>query len=854
MTKKLNIFVCSYFEKEISTVLQAKEFSEISLTLLSTKCGHPSAQINEKDSILKSLKSDECIHVLGSCCLTNITSKDDIPGQLCVSKFAQCSYMFGNQEFIDKYIREGYYIITPGWLSKWRLQISNWGFDEDSAKEFFAESAKKLILLDTGIDSNSEQDLKDFSSFVNLPYEITPVGLDYIKLIISNIVLEWKLKSERKKHDDILKSNQKTITDHAMTLDLLNSLTKSLSEKEIVAKVFELYTMLFAPKAVYFQPFKDNIEGAVVSYPTGKSCSEKINNILANINSDQLWTETDNGFLIKVRHLEETLAYILLDGLLIKDIQSKYRELALSIATVCGLALTNARKYQLLKRTRILLESCIESPKDMIILSIDTNFKYLYFNKAYQTFMKNIHNVDIKIGMNLLDCISNKKYRKKVKANFDRALSGKTHTVNENYEDTELKYYETYYNPIKSKENEIIGATAFANNITKRMQMQKQLQIHQRMESLGTLAGGIAHDFNNILVGILGNLDLLSLNADNFTEDQKSILNSAQESSDRAATLISQIQTLSRGGSQPSELLDIYDISTEVFTLLEGTTDRLIEKQNNLEKGKFFVNAVSSEIQQVLLNLGVNSSEAIMERGVKKGDYISLSAEDYHASESDPLGLSEGEYIHLTFEDNGVGMSQEVLEQAFDPLFTTKDNYTKKGQGLGLAMVYNIVSRKCKGQINIESLVGKGTAFHIYLPKAKVEATPENITNIEMKGGNETILIIDDEPMIISLTERLLTDNGYTILNASDGKEGLDIFKEQKDNIDLVLLDLNLPEMSGEQVFQEMSIIKPDVKVVILSGQREEMFIEGVLSKAKDRISKPFKLQKLVQTVRTVLD
>ncbi|MCP4724428.1 MAG: PAS domain S-box protein, partial [bacterium] len=256
-------------------------------------------------------------------------------------------------------------------------------------------------------------------------------------------------------------------------------------------------------------------------------------------------------------------------------------------------------------------------------------------------------------------------------------------------------------------------------DITERRQLEEQLQIRQRMDSLGTLAGGIAHDFNNILVGIMGNIDLLLLEADMLSDLQKESLNDAMISCERAANLIRQFQVLSRGAIRGKSTVDIYDISVEVFSLLKETTDRLITKQIRFNKDEYFVTADSGELHQVLLNLATNSAQAIEERGAEKGAFIRIKAEDYESGGADKTGLAEGNYIHISFEDSGIGMSDEVMKKAFDPMFTTKEIGVKKGQGLGLAMVYNIITRINNGHVYIDSKEGKGTTFHIYLPKTQ---------------------------------------------------------------------------------------------------------------------------------------
>ena len=254
------------------------------------------------------------------------------------------------------------------------------------------------------------------------------------------------------------------------------------------------------------------------------------------------------------------------------------------------------------------------------------------------------------------------------------------------------------------------------------------------------------------------------------------------------------------------------------------------------------------------MNLGTNSAHAIEERGIKQGDYINISAEEYNAQSEDATGLPAGEYVHILFEDNGLGMPDDIKSKAFDPLFTTKEKGTQKGQGLGLAMVYNIITQKHNGHITIDSVEGKGTTFHIYLPKADPGEQLATEDLIETAGGHETILVIEDEKIIRNLVKRILKKYGYNVLTSSDGKKGLEVYKENKDSIDIILLDLTMPEMSGQMVFEEMLKIDPNVKVMISSGHGEEETRKGILSLAKGYVKKPYKIDELARSIRSILD
>ncbi|MFC1607990.1 response regulator [Candidatus Latescibacterota bacterium] len=383
-----------------------------------------------------------------------------------------------------------------------------------------------------------------------------------------------------------------------------------------------------------------------------------------------------------------------------------------------------------------------------------------------------------------------------------------------------------------------------------RQNLEEQLQIRQRIDSLGTLAGGIAHDINNLLVAIMGNVDLVRTNQNTLTQHQKDHIERAFHSCQIAANLIKDIQKFSKNIIFEKSNLDLYDIAENSFDMLRRTTDKLIEKKIEFKPGQIQVLANYDHLHQVFMNLGMNSIQAIEERGKHHGDFIRIMAKEYCYEKNNKMGLQDGEYIHILFEDNGQGMSDEVKKKAFDPLFTTRRG-VQKGQGLGLAMVYNII-RKLDGYIDIETEEGKGTTFHLYLPKASACEKPEVIEGVDIKGGNETVLIVEDEASVREFVTDTLHMYGYNVLTAEDGLEGVETYKAHQNEIDLVLLDLTMPIMSGEMAFRKILEVKPDVKVIITSGHSEEEMMK--ITRVKGHIKKPYRITELIKIISKVLN
>lgn len=406
--------------------------------------------------------------------------------------------------------------------------------------------------------------------------------------------------------------------------------------------------------------------------------------------------------------------------------------------------------------------------------------------------------------------------------------------------------------PIYDVEGAITGVQGIFEDISEQKRLEEQAQIRQRMDSLGVLAGGIAHDFNNILAGIMGNLDLILMDADSLRENHRNYIREAYETSRHAAKLVKDFQTLTTRSISEVKSIDIHEIARDVFSLLERTTDKLIEKRIAFEPEKFYVKGQAGQLHQLILNLGTNAAHAITAKGVSKGDFMEITAAQALMLPSGAEGHSPDDYIHITFSDSGIGMSDEVKVRIFEPLFTTKERGTQKGQGLGLAMVYNIVTMNHNGFIDVDSIPGSGTTFNIYLPKGGPTVAAFIDTSTVSVDGTETILILEDEKAVRTMLQRALERFGYSVYSASNGEEGLEILSAYLDIIDLIVLDLTMPVMSGGMFLEKALKINPDVRVIISSGHSEKEHEKYI--NAKGMITKPYQIEDILRLIRKVLD
>lgn len=381
--------------------------------------------------------------------------------------------------------------------------------------------------------------------------------------------------------------------------------------------------------------------------------------------------------------------------------------------------------------------------------------------------------------------------------------------------------------------------------------LEQQLRHSQKMEAVGTLAGGIAHDFNNLLLAVQGYADLLLLKrkeGDPGWVELKEIARAAQ----RASELTQQLLTFSRKVESKLKPLDLNHEIEQVHKLLQRTIPKMIDIELDLQDNLHTIYADAAQIEQAMMNLGLNARDAMPQGGTLRVETQNVRLTSENPCVSSDVG--PGDYVRLSFMDTGCGMSEETLDHIFEPFYTTKE--TGKGTGLGLAMVYGIVKNH-HGAIQCESSPGKGTTFDIYFPvMEKHVLQPGDMESMDrLIGGNEGILVVDDEKSIQALVERLLTLAGYRVKTARSGEEALELYKENPEAFDLVVLDLIMPGMGGARCMEELLRVDPDVRILLTSGYfKEDEPISDLRRKAKGFLPKPYDTKQILRTVRSVLD
>ncbi|HOG16937.1 MAG TPA: PAS domain S-box protein [Syntrophales bacterium] len=397
------------------------------------------------------------------------------------------------------------------------------------------------------------------------------------------------------------------------------------------------------------------------------------------------------------------------------------------------------------------------------------------------------------------------------------------------------------------RDGKTVGMRGLVIDLTERKRLESQLLQAQKLEALGTLSGGIAHDFNNILMGIQGNVSLMMLDLEPHHPHGER-LRQVEEHVKTASALTRQLLGIARGGRYEVKPTDMNEIVAKISSMF-GRTKKEISIHHKHQEGLWLVEADRGQMEQVFMNLFVNAWQA-MPRG---GD-IFVETENTLLGEETALAgtFRSGRYVKITVADTGIGMDEETRSRAFDPFFTTKEKGT--GTGLGLSMVYGIV-RGHGGMVQISSEPGHGAVFTLHLPATDKTAAERKIGDPpEMQRGTETILLIDDEESILEVNKAMLEHLGYRVYDVSSGKEGVDLYRAKKDEIDLVILDMIMPGMSGGEVFDRLKEINSGLKALLSSGYSAEGEAASILARGcRGFLQKPFHIVNLSRQVREAL-
>ena len=551
-------------------------------------------------------------------------------------------------------------------------------------------------------------------------------------------------------------------------------------------------------------------------------------------------------YCVPIKKDEEVLGVISLyinEGSALSDVE---REFIDAISIIIAEALT-IRK---LSERQLLITKAIEEAGEGIMIA-NKNMTIEYVNPAIVR-MTGYREEEL-IGKNLFTQIQSLELTETIWGDIREVIHGNAWSSNlRNKKKDGTEYLERMtIVPLKDENGAVKKFVATRHDITKERQLEEQLLHSQKMEAVGQLAGGIAHDFNNILTAIMGYAKLLQdsiIRESPSIEYAEEILNAAK----RATNLTQSLLTFSRKQIIHLEPVDLKEIIKGLQSLLSRIIGENIELRTLFTGRDLKIMADKGQIEQVLMNLATNAKDAMPEGGLLTIEAKEMEIDrEYlktHAVEK------AGVYALISVSDTGMGIDEETKKKIFEPFFTTK--VLGKGTGLGLSIVHGIIKQH-NGFINVYSELGKGTTFKIYLPliESEVKSTAEIIPSVSAVGGIETILIAEDDEAVRSLTRKILETHGYRVIEAGDGEAAVREFMDNKDIIQLIVLDIIMPKKGGREVYKEIKNIKPDIKAIFTSGYAADIvYAKGLLDEALDLIFKPAVPEELLTKVREVLD
>ena len=509
-----------------------------------------------------------------------------------------------------------------------------------------------------------------------------------------------------------------------------------------------------------------------------------------------------------------------------------------------------------LTKTITLLENIVNSTPDLIFVK-DRKLRTIFCNQAYATAVGKTReemygNTDIENGWNpeLVNGDPENGIRGFKHDDLD-ALAGKdVHNPHDpaNIEG-EVRIFDTHKLPLKDSHNNTLGVLGVARDVTERKRTEEQLRHSQKMDALGKLTGGIAHDFNNMLAVILGYAELLTekTNKDERSSQYIAAINNAAE---QAKSLTSKLLTFSRIRASDAKYLNLNNLIMRDQIMLEKSLTSKINLTLNLEDNLWETFLDEEAFLSSVFNICINAMHAM-----PNGGELTIASQNLQLSENDAryLNLPAANYVQISISDNGIGMDQYTKDHVFDPFFSTKGD---SGTGLGMSQVYGFI-KQSGGEIQVSSQSGSGTCFTMYFPQS--EKTTNQQDNAPIKpvqsppSGNETILVVEDEPALREYSTELLTSTGYKVICAEDGEVALEILNKEK--IDLLLSDVIMPGIDGYQLAAKAQEIQPDMKIQMVSGYNDKHYISDANEQLqKNQLNKPFKSGELLERIRHLLD
>lgn len=864
MKDRLCVLTCENFNPELRAVLEDPAFEDVTASSFPASCGRPPLTWDSILGIIGDPGEFTRIHILGCCCLGEM---GDPPANLAhkavIHRFDQCFDTFASKAFTQACLKRSCCILTSGQVLRWRQWIDSMGLDKETARRLFGESVSSIVLLDTGISDQADVQLRQLADFLNLPFELVPIGLDLFRLFINRIVLESAMESQRRNSEILLKKAYSEKAGYAMALNVVSSLTANMDETDVVRELIDLMETIFGASKVQYLPLEGQ-QGAEWKYFLELNHPEAIDNNSAERN-DFSWTLSGNGFSMPIMGRDAAVGIIVVDDLTFPEDRQRYVNLALQIMGIFGLAIENAHSHRQMVITQDRLRESEEKFRTVANHNLDWEIwvapdgRLIHVSPSCENITGYYPDEFIE-NPGLISQIIHPDDRELVGDHFDKIDDSPPHTIQYRIitRSGEERWIEHVCQAVYGDEGKWLGRRAGNRDVTSRVlaeqenqALQTQLFQSQKLQALGTLVGGLAHDFNNMLQIITAYTENVM---DGFekTSKQYSSLNTIVQTSMEGAELIRKLLAFGQQAQVISKPLDLNHQLREIGSLITRTLPNIEQLELSLADGDITIKSDHNQLRQLVMNLAINASEAFPEAGALKISTRRVTLDDDYCRTYP--GVKPGPFVKMTVEDNGRGMDTAVLKNIFDPFFSTKQRGTIRGTGLGLSVVRGIVQQH-GGIITCESEPGEGTKFKIWLPE--IPAAPQTMKttpHVIKTDGHGTIMVVEDSIIVAEMEQTVLESAGYKVILALNGLDAIKILRERKDEISMVILDLIMPQMSGKDCLKELLTIDPSLRVLVLSGYNPESELAKDISPyIRGFLHKPCKMTQLVQAVSAVI-
>ncbi|MBJ6798764.1 response regulator [Geomonas propionica] len=825
------IYCCEALGADVKSALAGVCLGAAECTTFTGCCGRPPVSWDD----LRRLCGGSPAIVVGGECLGHLGPPPNDLRRVQLLKKRHCAALICGDYTFDRLTAAGGYLVTPGWLGRWRTFVEGWGFDESTGADFFAESCARITLLDTGSSPDTPRFLEEFGAFVQRPVQSVPVGLELLSLQL------------QRAYDDLARQQARqgeappaSASDYALLLDLLSKLSSSSGEQRVVEELLSLFAMLFGAGELAFIPGN----GAPL-YRHGEAVTEdqRLRRFAAQVQGGFEVAGDLTGFLVRLSH-NGLVGWLWAGHFATPQYLERYLNLAASAANVCAMAIVSARTvYRHLKESedkyRLLFENMGNgfALLKMLLGPMGTpaDFSFVEVNPAFEAFTG--RNEEELVGRTMLELLPG--FEPSQLESLGRLASEGTPLALERYFFNGKCCQVWLFRPKPGYCGMII------NDITEQKLLEDKLRQAIKMESVGRLAGGVAHEFNNMLSVIIGYAEMLAMEYQghrHIGDNLKEICKAAQ----RCRDLTAQLLCFSRQQLIAPKTVDVNqelgELARKVSHLAGGGTHLALK----LCREPWPVRIDPAQFEEIVANIVTNAGAAMPDGGdlvIRTGN-VTVGEEICSAN----IDAAPGEYLEIAITDSGHGMDRETCRRVFEPFFTTRE--VGQGSGLGLATVYGMVTQN-GGFVTVESERGVGTTFRVCLPRFQDRV--HELKAVPAGQASGTVLVVEDDEIVGRMTLKMLEHMGYRVLLAADSTEALELCREEH-AIDVVLSDVMLPGASGRDAVEGILALRPDLKVIYMSGYAPETLLDkGVDHGRVNFIQKPFDMASLGEKIKSTL-